>query len=73
MDWIIYWPFYNKRNRKAMEMAVRTLKRSKMICDGACYVWHVKEDADYPCYVLRVISADKQFILSYPLGGNVPK
>lgn len=56
-----------------MEMAVRTLKRSKMICDGACYVWHVKEDADYPCYVLRVISADKQFILSYPLGGNVPK
>lgn len=54
-----------------MKMAVRTLKRRKIICDEISYVWYVKEDYDYPCHVLHVISENKQLILSYPLGGKV--
>lgn len=52
-------------------MAVRTLKRRKIKCDGIDYVWYVKEDDDYPCYILHVVSDNKQLILSYPLDGNV--
>jgi len=54
-----------------MKMAVRKLKRRGIICDGVNYVWYVKEDDDFPCYVLHVISENKQLILSYPLGGNI--
>lgn len=52
-------------------MAVRTIKRRKIICDGVNYVWYVKEDDDYSCHVLHVISENKQLILSYPLDGKV--
>ncbi|GLC82318.1 hypothetical protein [Lacrimispora brassicae] len=52
-------------------MAVRTLKGRKIICDGVNYVWYVKEDDDFPCYVLHVISEDKKLILSHPLDRKV--
>ena len=52
-------------------MAVRILKRRKIICEGLNYVWYVKEDDEYPCNVLHVISEDKKLILSYPLDSKV--
>jgi hypothetical protein len=48
-------------------MGIQTKYRRKIIFDGRCFVWYVKEDDDLLNLVLHVLSEDKQFIVQYPL------
>ncbi len=48
-------------------MGVSTKKRRKLTVNNRLYVWYVKEDYDFPNYVLHVFSDDKQFIVHYHL------
>lgn len=53
-------------------MSVRTKSRRKITVDGEMYVWHVEKNAESDWNMLNIVSMDKSFVLSVPMGLKTP-
>lgn len=48
-------------------MAVAKKNRRKLTINERLYLWYIAHSAEEGCYVLRIISDDKKFIVNYTL------
>lgn len=53
-------------------MGVLKSRKRKIICNDEEYYWYIAQDDDSECYLLEIVSNDKQLVLTFPLNMTMP-